>query len=67
MQTSSNMEVPGLLKYLVLYRSSDKSVKIWDAGTRQCIHTFYEHTDQVAVACFAIDASFVNELICCLS
>ena len=29
-------------------RSSDKSVKIWDAGSRQCVHTFYEHMDQVS-------------------
>jgi len=27
--------------------SSDKSVKVWDAGSRQCLHTFYEHKDQV--------------------
>ena len=30
------------------YRSSDKAVKIWDAGSRQCVHTFYEHLDQVS-------------------
>ena len=30
-----------------LHSSSDNAVKVWDAGTRQCVHTFYEHTDQV--------------------
>lgn len=30
-----------------LSSSSDKTVKIWDAGSRQCVHTFYDHTDQV--------------------
>ena len=27
--------------------SSDKSVKVWDASSRQCVQTFYEHSDQV--------------------
>lgn len=27
--------------------SSDKTVKVWDAGSRQCVQTFYEHNDQV--------------------
>jgi len=27
--------------------SSDKSVKVWDVGTRTCIHTFFDHQDQV--------------------
>lgn len=27
--------------------SSDKSVKVWDAATKQCIHTFNDHNDQV--------------------
>lgn len=29
-------------------RSSDKTVKVWDASTRQCCHTFKEHSDQVS-------------------
>lgn len=32
---------------IFIFSSSDKSVKIWDAGSRQCVHTFYEHKDQV--------------------
>jgi len=27
--------------------SSDKTVKIWELATRQCIHTFLDHQDQV--------------------
>uniref|UniRef100_H3AS02 Superkiller complex protein 8 n=1 Tax=Latimeria chalumnae TaxID=7897 RepID=H3AS02_LATCH len=27
--------------------SSDKSVKVWDAGSRTCVHTFFDHQDQV--------------------
>ncbi len=32
-----------------LCSSSDKMVKVWDAGTRQCVHTFYDHLDQVVI------------------
>ena len=34
---------------LLHFSSSDKTVKVWDAGSRQCIQTFYEHNDQVMV------------------
>ncbi|KAF8778448.1 WD repeat-containing protein 61 [Argiope bruennichi] len=27
--------------------SSDKTVKVWEIATRECIHTFNEHSDQV--------------------
>lgn len=27
--------------------SSDKTVKVWEVKTRQCVHTFSEHADQV--------------------
>ena len=27
--------------------SIDKTVKLWAAGARQCVETFYEHNDQV--------------------
>ncbi|CAD7672716.1 unnamed protein product [Nyctereutes procyonoides] len=27
--------------------SSDKSVKVWDVGTRTCVHSFFNHQDQV--------------------
>ena len=30
-----------------LLSSSDKTVKVWDAGSRQCVQTFYQHSDQV--------------------
>nr|XP_008013914.2 WD repeat-containing protein 61 isoform X1 [Chlorocebus sabaeus] len=29
--------------------SSDKSVKVWDVGTRTCVHTFFDHQDQVSL------------------
>lgn len=27
--------------------SSDRTVKVWELETKQCIHTFHEHSDQV--------------------
>lgn len=27
--------------------SSDKSVKVWELSSKQCVHTFNEHSDQV--------------------
>ena len=27
--------------------SSDRKVKVWDAGMRRCVHTFSDHNDQV--------------------
>jgi len=32
--------------------SSDKTVKIWDIGKRQCLHTFTENEDQVWSVCY---------------
>ena len=32
---------------LLCCRSSDKTVKVWDGSTRECCHTFKEHSDQV--------------------
>lgn len=29
--------------------SSDKTVKVWELKSRQCVHTFSEHTDQVGL------------------
>ena len=26
--------------------SSDRTVKVWEVATKQCIHTFSEHSDQ---------------------
>ena len=38
----------------ICYSSSDKTVKIWDTGSRQCIHTFYDHNDQVQISIFRV-------------
>lgn len=35
------------LMFPFLNSSSDKSVKVWDVGTRTCVHTFFDHQDQV--------------------
>lgn len=29
--------------------SSDKTVKVWELATKQCIHTFNEHNEQVYI------------------
>lgn len=29
--------------------SSDKTVKVWDVASKQCVHTFTEHSDQVII------------------
>ena len=31
---------------------SDQTVKVWELRSRQCIHTFNEHTDQVTYCVF---------------
>ena len=36
-----------LISFPFFSSSSDKTVKVWDAGSRQCVQTFYEHNDQV--------------------
>jgi len=38
------------LSCVCVCRSSDKTVKVWNASTRQCAHTFKDHSDQVGVA-----------------
>ena len=30
-----------------LHPSSDGQVKVWEVATKQCLHTFTEHSDQV--------------------
>jgi len=37
--------------------SSDKSVRIWDLGMRDSVHTFDGHTDQVWSVAFNHDGS----------
>lgn len=32
--------------------SSDQTVRVWELSSRQCIHTFNEHTDQVTYFMF---------------
>lgn len=29
--------------------SSDKTVKVWELASKQCVHTFSEHNDQVSL------------------
>jgi WD40 repeat protein len=36
----------------ISYGSSDKTVKIWDINTKQCIKTLNEHSDAVTSVCF---------------
>jgi WD repeat-containing protein 61 len=38
-------------------RSSDKHVKIWDTRTREVLHTFDEHADQVWAVAYNPDGS----------
>ncbi len=45
----NNLVVVVVVVIFVLFysSSSDKTVKIWDKEKMKCIHTFYEHQDQV--------------------
>lgn len=36
------------------FSSSDKSVKVWDASSRACINTFFDHQDQVTLRFFPL-------------
>ena len=38
---------PFTMYHLTWFRSSDRKVKVWDWGQRQCMHTFDDHNDQV--------------------
>lgn len=40
-------EIPPPFLLHLLCSSSDKSVKVWDAASRTCINTFFDHQDQV--------------------
>lgn len=35
--------------------SSDRTVKVWELATKQCIHTFNEHSDQVSLQVLYVD------------
>lgn len=39
---------------LSAFSSSDKSVKVWDASSRACINTFFDHQDQVPVSVIVV-------------
>jgi len=39
--------------------SSDRTVKVWNVGTRQCIHTFSDHSDMVWGARYSSSGSHV--------
>ncbi|XP_075569872.1 superkiller complex protein 8 isoform X1 [Pelecanus crispus] len=44
--------------------SSDKSVKVWDAGTRTCVHTFFDHQDQVCLLLLYLVTAFTELQLC---
>jgi WD repeat-containing protein 61 len=37
---------------VIVTRSADKTVKVWDAAKGQCVHTFNDHTDMVWAVAF---------------
>ena len=43
--------------------SSDGSVKVWEVATKQCLHTFTDHSDQVKdfpSGCLPVQPSFLS-------
>ena len=41
--------------------SSDRTVKVWEVATKQCVHTFSEHSDQVQSPTFHISTAFLTD------
>jgi len=52
---------PTLLTYslALLFRSADKTVKVWDAAKGQCLHTFNDHSDMVLLLFSPPNGTFV--------
>lgn len=46
-QLKTRLQTVLILMFPSAHSSSDKSVKVWDVGTRTCVHTFFDHQDQV--------------------
>ena len=52
---------------LIVSGSDDKTVRLWDRQTKECVHTFYEHGGWVLVNAWCTSTSSTSSMVTVLS